>query len=271
LQCGPIRHKVDAKEESEKRPFDHFVMPRFTRYLAPLEKELSIQELYADLCVNELRNRLIADDVIAGFQSGGNALVLTERTAHVELLADKVREKVPDVITLVGNVSAREKKEVLDRIAGVAAGAQLTLIATGRYIGEGFDESRLDTLFLAMPIAWKGTLHQYAGRLHRLCENKREVRIYDYVDIDVRVLEKMYQKRLSGYAAIGYKVSAAQSQGDSIGIIFDRRNFLRVFDADVMSANREIIIVSPYVTSRRARQMLMALNPALEKKLTWRS
>jgi len=143
----------------------------------------------------------------------------------------------------------------------------LTLVATGKYIGEGFDEPRLDTLFLAMPISWKGTLQQYAGRLHRLFEGKSEVQIYDYVDIHVRMLEKMYNKRLTGYAAIGYKAKGESITTESIDIIFDKSNFLPVYSNDIVNAAREILIVSPFVTRKRSLQMMQNLEVALGNKV----
>jgi hypothetical protein len=177
-------------------------------------------------------------------------------------------EKIPDVISLTGGMGTRQTREILTKIAETPTGKQLTLVATGKYIGEGFDEPRLDTLFLAMPISWKGTLQQYAGRLHRLCENKNEVQIYDYVDIHVRMLEKMYHKRLTGYASIGYK---AKGEGvavtELIDIIFDKSNFLPVFSNDIVNAAREILIVSPFATKKRTLQMLQYLDAALRNKV----
>ncbi|MCG6536206.1 MAG: phospholipase D-like domain-containing protein, partial [Syntrophales bacterium LBB04] len=268
MHCGPIRYKVDARKQAEQRPFEHYVIPRFTSFRVPFEtdeNELSIQELYSEIAANELRNQLIADDVIKNYQDGRNSLVLTERTAHVELLAKKLNESIPDVITLIGGTAAKAKKEALSRISNAAADRQLTLIAIGKYIGEGFDEARLDTLFLAMPISWKGTLQQYAGRLHRLYESKREVQIYDYIDIHVMMLGKMYNKRLAGYASIGYKAKAGSLADESMDIIFDNRNFLPVYQNDVINARREIVIVSPFITKRRILQMLPLMRTALEK------
>jgi len=161
-------------------------------------------------------------------------------------------------------MGAKETGEVLKRIAATPAERKLTLIATGRYLGEGFDEPRLDTLFLTMPISWKGTLQQYAGRLHRLFENKKEVQILDYVDIHVRMLEKMYQRRLSGYAAIGYKVKAGTIETDTIDIIFDKDSFLPVYSNDIVAAKRELVIVSPFVTRRRALRMLPLMESAVK-------
>lgn len=140
-------------------------------------------------------------------------------------------------------------------------------MATGHFIGEGFDEPRLDTLFLAMPISWKGTLQQYAGRLHRLLETKKEVRIYDYVDIQVKMLEKMYQKRLNGYASMGYKAKSEEITASSLDIIFNKDNFLPVFNQDIVTASKEILIVSPFVRKRRTQQMIQQLKISIGKNI----
>jgi superfamily II DNA or RNA helicase len=270
MQCGPIRYRDDAKKQAEKRPFDHFVIPRFTTLRVPLdkvEKDVSIQEHYSHMVVDEMRNRLIVNDVIDCHESGRNCLVLTDRTKHLELLAERLRERIPEVMTLRGGRGTKEAGEILQRISDTPADKLLTLIATGRYIGEGFDEPRLDTLFLTMPISWKGTLQQYAGRLHRLFEKKNEVQIYDYVDTHVGVLERMYNKRLNGYASIGYKAKAGSVGADSIDVIFDKSNFLPVYNNDIVTAQREILIVSPFVTKRRTVQMMQHLEVALRSKV----
>ncbi|MBE0447386.1 MAG: DEAD/DEAH box helicase family protein [Actinobacteria bacterium] len=259
MQCGPIRFQVKAKEQALRRPFEHYVIPRFTGFKAPVvdgEKELTIQELYAQIAIDEIRNQLIVDDVINAQESGRNSLVLTERTAHVELLAKKLSGKIPNVIALTGSMGVKETKKILAKISETPPDKQLTLVATGKYIGEGFDEPRLDTLFLAMPISWKGTLQQYAGRLHRLYKNKNEVQIYDYVDIHVRMLERMYNKRLKGYASIGYRAKGESNAPGLINIIFDEHSFLSVFRNDIVHAQREVLIVSPFVAKRRVTQML---------------
>jgi len=270
MQCGPVRYRDDAKKQAEKRPFDHFVIPRFTALRVPLdkdEKDVSIQEHYSLMVVSEMRNQLIVDDVVKSHESGRNCLVLTERTSHLELIAGKLREKIPEVMTLRGGRGTKEIAEIFKRISDTPADRQLTLVATGRYIGEGFDEPRLDTLFLTMPISWKGTLQQYAGRLHRLFEDKREVQVYDYVDIHVNMLEKMYHKRLNGYASIGYKAKACAVAVNSIDVIFDKSNFLPVYGNDILAAEREILIVSPFVTKRRTLQMMQQLEIALRNKV----
>jgi superfamily II DNA or RNA helicase len=267
MQCGPIRFRDDAKKQAEKRPFDHFIIPRFTSFNASLDKEekdISIHELYAGIIKNEMRNQLIVDDVVQCHKNDRNCLVLTERINHVELLANELGKKIPDVISLMGGMGIKETRETMSRISEISEERPLTLVATGRYIGEGFDEPRLNTLFLAMPISWKGTLQQYAGRLHRLFEKKKEVLIYDYVDVRVRMLERMYNKRLAGYASIGYKAKGENIAAESTDIIFDKTNFLPVYSNDIVNASREILIISPFVTKRRTLQMIQNLNIALK-------
>ncbi len=271
MHCGPVRYRADARKEAARRPFEHLVIPRFTSFRTPIdreEKDMSIQEFYSRIATDEWRNQQIVDDVVRAQGNGRNSLILTERTAQVELLAAQLGEHIPEVITLTGGKGVKETRQVLARIAATPAGEPVTLVATGKYIGEGFDEPRLDTLFLAMPISWRGTLQQYAGRLHRLFQNKKEVQIYDYVDIHVRALEKMYQKRLAGYAAIGYRAKGESLAAEPADIIFDNTNFLPVYHNDLMNAVREVVIVSPFVTRRRTRQMLSTLEVALAKRVS---
>ena len=271
MQCGLIRYRDDPKKQAERRPFEHYVIPRFTSFRVPLDKveqDITIQELYSEILTNDSRNQLIVDDVVKSYQNGRNCLVLTGRIAHVEWLSKNLSERIPEVISLTGGMGIKETKEIMQRIVDTPNDKPLTLVATGKYIGEGFDEPRLDTLFLVMPISWKGILQQYAGRLHRLCENKHEVQIYDYVDLRVKMLEKMYHKRLSGYASIGYKAKGESiAITDSIDIIFDKQNFLPVYSNDIVNAAKEILIVSPFVTRKRTLQMMQHLEIALGKQV----
>lgn len=270
MQCGSIRYRDDAKKQAEKRPFAHYIIPRFTSFRVPLdkdEKDVSINELYAEIAANEMRNQLIIDDVVKCYESGRNCVVLTERTAHVVLLTKELGKRIPDVISAMGGMGTKETRETMARIANTPIDKPLTLVATGKYIGEGFDEPRLDTLFLAMPISWKGTLQQYAGRLHRLFEGKSEVQIYDYVDIHTRMFEKMYNKRLTGYASIGYKAKGESIATENIDIIFDKNSFLPVYSNDIVNATREILVVSPFITKRRTLQMIQNLEIAIGNKV----
>lgn len=135
---------------------------------------------------------------------------MTERKDHLEFLADRLRGFTRHLVVLKGGASAKQRRETLAGLAAIPATEERLVVATGRYIGEGFDDARLDTLFLTMPVSWRGTLIQYAGRLHRTHPGKAEVRIYDYVDDRVPVLSRMYERRLAGYRSIGYEPDAAR-------------------------------------------------------------
>ncbi len=268
--CGSIRYRVDAKAQAERRPFDHFLIPRFTSFRiggAENTETLTIQEIYSKLIEDDIRNELIIDDVVEGYKNGRNSLVLTGRVAHVKTLSDMLKRKIPDVISLTGGMGTKKTAETLQKIVSIPENNPFALVATGSFIGEGFDESRLDTLFLAMPVAWKGTLQQYAGRLHRLHQNKKDVQVYDYIDIHVRMLEKMYGKRLKGYSAIGYKAKVESIPDSPTDIIFDEQSFFPVYLNDIENASKHVMIVSPFVTKKRVTQMMGYFENILKKQL----
>jgi superfamily II DNA or RNA helicase len=205
MQLGPIRFSVDAKSQTARRPYDHRLIVRETAFrLDASSSAPGIQELYRALADDGQRNRQILDDVIVQLEAGRSPILLTERKDHLESFAVALRKLARHVIVLQGGMTAKERREVAARLAAIPDTEERVVLATGRYIGEGFDDARLDTLFLAMPISWKGTLIQYTGRLHRLHARKKEVRIFDYVDGEVPVMLAMFKKRLRTYRAIGY-------------------------------------------------------------------
>jgi superfamily II DNA or RNA helicase len=263
MQCGKIRYRVDAKEQAEARPFEHFIIPRFTRFQKPAHRDHSkweFSDIYKDIQNSDVRNDLIIQDVIAATQQGRNPIILSERTEHVEYLAEQLKPHIKNVMVLTGGGSQKSSRENLQIVADIPENEPFVLVATGRYVGEGFDMPRLDTLFLTMPISWKGTVQQYAGRLHRLYDGKKEVQIYDYVDVHVAMLENMYQKRLKGYAAIGYKAKGTPQPLEEVHSIFDNHAFFPVYSADIIAARKEILIVSPFLTKRRVQSALNYLN-----------
>jgi superfamily II DNA or RNA helicase len=152
------------------------------------------------------RNALIVADVRKALQEGRTPILLTERTDHLDILAAELQNDVRHLVVLSGRLSAKERRETMKRLEMIPEGEQRLIAATGRYIGEGFDDPRLDTLFLAMPFSWKGTIVQYAGRLHRIHPGKTEVRVFDYVDTKVPKLLRMYKKRLKGFESMGYQL-----------------------------------------------------------------
>ncbi|MDP4170891.1 MAG: DEAD/DEAH box helicase family protein [Bacillota bacterium] len=204
LQCGPIRFKSDAKKQSKIRPFKHSLLARSTNFMT---KNSSIQEIYSEIAEDEHRNQLMFNDVLLELEKSRSPIILTERIDHIEKLAVQFNGFAKNIIILAGNKSRSERKKELEKLAKIPDSQERLIIATGKYIGEGFDDARLDTLFLAMPISWKGTLQQYVGRLHRLHSNKNEVKVFDYVDHHVPILKTMYEKRLAGYKSMGYVIA----------------------------------------------------------------
>jgi superfamily II DNA or RNA helicase len=205
MQVGPVRFSVNPKSQAARRPFSHELVVRETPFrLDGSPEKVGIQEIYRALAADQGRNDLILDDVIRAIDHGRSPILLTERRDHLEFLAEKLRGFVLHLVVLQGGMAGKKRQELVAKLADVPDDEERLVLATGRYIGEGFDDARLDTLFLAMPISWKGTLVQYSGRLHRLHPGKSEVRIYDYVDAAVPVLRRMFEKRLRTYRAIGY-------------------------------------------------------------------
>lgn len=208
MQCGPIRYRTDARSQAAARPFDHRVVARGTAFSMPAaDIEPGIQAIYSALAADPGRNQLMVADVLAAVAAGRSPLVLTERTDHRDGLAATLSESIANVFVMSGGMGAKKRRAIAEAMAATPADTPRVVVATGRCVGEGFDDARLDTLFLAMPVAWRGTLQQYAGRLHRMHAGKAEVVIYDYVDDGVPVLARMHQKRLAGYRAMGYTVA----------------------------------------------------------------
>ena len=210
MQCGPVRHRVDAKTQAAARPFTHHVLVRPTNFLATVDSDpdprLEFHQLYGALQNDNRRNQMICADVLSVVKQGRSPLVLTERIEHLQRLAQLLSPEIPCLILLQGGQSRKELDIAHARLAEMPEPACRVILATGKYIGEGFDDARLDTLFLALPVSWRGTIAQYVGRLHRLHEGKREVRVYDYADLDVPMLARMFDKRCRGYEALGYSI-----------------------------------------------------------------
>ncbi len=151
---------------------------------------------------DEDRNNQIINDVVTEVAKNRHPLILTERREHAIILAELIKKHDISYQVLRGAMKAKELKQAMDGLEK----AQV-LIATGKYIGEGFDLAKLDTLFLALPISWKGSLAQYVGRIHRQFKDKERVIVYDYVDETLPMLHRMFQKRTKGYEAMGYSLS----------------------------------------------------------------
>jgi superfamily II DNA or RNA helicase/very-short-patch-repair endonuclease len=210
MQCGPVRHRVNARAQAAARPFEHFVLVQPTAFQPSRspdsDKRVEFQALYQELVDDEPRNRRICDDVIESVRAGRSPLVLTERNDHLDRLESGLCASVRHLVVLRAAMGKRQRQAIIGHLAAIPPEEPRVIAATGKYVGEGFDDPRLDTLFLTLPVSWRGTIAQYAGRLHRLYDGKREVRIYDYADLNVPMLGRMFDRRCRGYEAVGYTI-----------------------------------------------------------------
>jgi superfamily II DNA or RNA helicase len=258
MQCGPIRYNADAKAQMQSQTFQRLLVPRFTPFRPISGEDLSFTKVSQQLAEDEYRNLFIVKDVIEALKEGRSPIILTNRTVHVEILADLLKPHCPNVITLVGSESTKEKRQKMEQLQSIPSTEPIVIVATGKYVGEGFDYARLDTLFLVSPVAWKGIVAQYAGRLHREFEGKQDVQIYDYIDIRVPVCESMYRKRLKGYASIGYKIRNNEMFDNlfpTTDLIYDGLNFVSPFISDLSQCKRSVVISCPKVRIGRQTQI----------------
>lgn len=262
MQCGPIRYVSDAKVQMAGQSFSRILIPRFTPYRALEEKANALQHL-SDLTRDKARNEMIVKDVADNLKEGRNPIVLTKRKEHIDILADMLRPLCENVICLTGTASAKEKRKAMDKLQKTPETEPLVIVATGNYVGEGFNCPRLDTLFIALPVAYPNIVQQYTGRLHREVKGKKEVRVYDYIDIHVPVLANMYGKRLKHYAPIGYSLQTEEIlRTEPQNIVYGREDYLAAFIEDVDAAKSSVVIACDtlqYMKNQLAKAM-QALN-----------
>lgn len=204
MQCGPIRHKA-AKPASA--PHDMEVVPQMLHKRIDLPQEAGIQDVFRQLVIDEARTATIAAEIENSFSQGRKVLVLTERTEHLDAIQVALIEKIPALFVLHGRMTKKLRTTLITELNALPPDEPRVLLATGKLVGEGFDHPPLDTLVLAMPISWSGTLQQYAGRLHREHASKTNVRVIDFVDTGHPALMRMWEKRQRGYRAMGYKIN----------------------------------------------------------------
>ncbi|MGM9699391.1 MAG: TOTE conflict system archaeo-eukaryotic primase domain-containing protein [Prevotella sp.] len=261
MQCGKIRYTADAKSQMDRQNFVRTLVPRFTSFRNVLPDTKTYTQTIEALSTDKMRNNLIIEDVKTVIEEGRTPIILTNLTSHVRILTELLQPHAMHVVSLVGADSAKEKRMAMEKLENIPASDTLVIVATGKYIGEGFDYPRLDTLFLALPISWKGNIAQYAGRLHRDYDGKNEVRIYDYVDIRIPLCDSMYRKRLRGYASVGYGVPKP-TDGNSAPkpeLIYDGHTFSGPFHQDLLAAKQSIVISCQKIKFKYAPRLLYLL------------
>lgn len=278
MLLGPIRYRYTSKERAKEQGIAHLVYPRFTRAVAAGfgQDKMHPNDAYEIVRNNEDRDNLIISDVKQCIADGRTPVVLSKYVNHSERLYKQLENHADKIFLLSGKNSKKEHREILQKMGQVNAAESMILVATGKLIGEGFDYPRLDTLIMATPVAGKSVVEQYAGRLNRDYEGKKNVIIYDYVDSHIPMFDRMYGKRLKAYRQIGYEIySEKDTEKQETNAIFDLDNYFEVYKRDLLEANREIIISSPAISAKKVEELMLLLKEKQESGLrtvivTWR-
>lgn len=264
MLCGPLRHVIDPKTQAIQQGIQRVVRPRFTGVRLPAYKPgASFNQVLDLLCAHTARNEAIVDDALDTASNGRHSLVLSKRKKHAEELYRLLQSRGHEPILLTGEIDAKERKAILNSLPGFEHEHRI-IIATEGLLGEGFDLSYLDTLLIATPISWDGSITQQAGRLHRSHEGKQRVEIFDYVDLSIPMLARMHQKRLKTYAKLGYEVFAANDnkQADR-NILVRSATAVEALADDIASATKSIFIAAPYASAACLAKLAAALTSAI--------
>ena len=265
MQLGLVRYKYTAKDRAEKQGIGHYIYPRFTR-IVDVSDNISITEALSLVSGSELRNLQIVADVKECIHLGRTPIVMTKRKEHAAILFDMLSGVAEHTFLLQGGGGLKERAKLREQMAAVPADESMLVVAIGQYVGEGFNYPRLDTLLLAMPISFEGNVEQYAGRLNRDYEGKKDVIIFDYIDRYVPILERMYLKRLRTYKRIGFEICSQVVDKQHISnSIYDSATYSEIFSQDVTSANSSVIISSPGLGTSKVWQFLRHL-PMIQER-----
>ena len=267
MLLGPIRYKYTSKDRAKEQGIEHLVYPRFTRTVVPRfsQDKMHPNEAYEIIRNNEERDEFIIRDVKRCVDAGRTPVILSKFIDHSQRLYQRLMDYADKVFLLSGRNSKKEHKEMIKQMNQVKPEESMILVATGKLIGEGFDYPRLDTLIMATPVAWKGVVEQYAGRLNRDYDGKKNVMIYDYVDCHIAMFDRMYHKRLKAYKQIGYDIfSMGSTEKPNVNAIFDIDHYKDAYQRDLLSAQKEIIISSPAISGKKVSEMIHFLSDKQE-------
>ena len=263
MLIGPIRYSYTAKEKAKEQGIQHLVYPRFTRTVPPrgvITDKMHPNEAYEIIHNNDVRDEQIIEDVKNCVAAGRTPVVLSRYKDHSEKFYEQLKNYADHVFLMTGNNSKKEHRKILEQMHQVDKNESLILIATGSLVGEGFDFPRLDTLFMATPVSFRGVVEQYAGRLNRDYAGKENVIIYDYVDNHIPMFNNMYMKRLKAYKQIGYEFGdGLQTVKQTVNAIYDGNNYSEYYHKDLLDSNKNIIISSPVISGSKVYELINML------------
>ena len=257
MLLGPLRHRFTAMERAKEQGIGHYFVPRYTRTVDTMDSRKDINKAYSLISTSKIRNEMIVHDVRMSVSQKHTPVILTRFKEHAKLLSDILKDDADHVFLLYGDNSDKENTSIREKLKQVSEKESLILIATGQKIGEGFDFPRLDVLMLAAPVSFEGRLEQYVGRLNRDYKGKEAVYVYDYIDSHMKFFCKMYTKRLRTYKKIGFSVWQDHIQSkQTINAIYDSGNYTEKFEQDIVEAEKEIVISSPYICQEKIERLL---------------
>ena len=263
MLIGPIRYSYTAKEKAKEQGIQHLVYLRFTRTVPPrgvITDKMHPNEAYEIIHNNDVRDEQIIEDVKNCVATGRTPVVLSRYKDHSEKFYERLKSYADHVFLMTGNNSKKEHRKILEQMHQVDKNESLILIATGSLVGEGFDFPRLDTLFMATPVSFRGVVEQYAGRLNRDYAGKENVIIYDYVDNHIPMFNNMYMKRLKAYKQIGYEFGdGLQTVKQTVNAIYDGNNYSENYHKDLLDSNKNIIISSPVISGSKVYELINML------------
>ena len=263
MLIGPIRYSYTAKEKAKEQGIQHLVYSRFTRTVPPrgvITDKMHPNEAYEIIHNNDVRDEQIIEDVKNCVAAGRTPVVLSRYKDHSEKFYERLKSYADHVFLMTGNNSKKEHRKILEQMHQVDKNESLILIATGSLVGEGFDFPRLDTLFMATPVSFRGVVEQYAGRLNRDYAGKENVIIYDYVDNHIPMFNNMYMKRLKAYKQIGYEFGdGLQTVKQTVNAIYDGNNYSENYHKDLLDSNKNIIISSPVISGSKVYELINML------------
>lgn len=263
MLIGPIRYSYTTKEKAKEQGIQHLVYPRFTRTVPPrgvITDKMHPNEAYEIIHNNDVRDEQIIEDVKNCVAAGRTPVVLSRYKDHSEKFYERLKNYADHVFLMTGNNSKKEHRKILEQMHQVDKNESLILIATGSLVGEGFDFPRLDTLFMATPVSFRGVVEQYAGRLNRDYAGKENVIIYDYVDNHIPMFNNMYMKRLKAYKQIGYEFGdGLQTVKQTVNAIYDGNNYSENYHKDLLDSNKNIIISSPVISGSKVYELINML------------
>ena len=265
MLLGPVRHKYSVKEQADAAGLKGFVYPRFTRVVSVTGERLEIFAADSLIADSQIRNEQIVSDVEQAIQSGRTPVILTKLRKHAEILTKMLQGKADHVFLIYGGQTMKQNQEIKEKMLLVPQGETLVLIATGQKVGEGFNFPRLDTLMLAAPIKFEGKLKQYVGRLSRTYEGKKDMIVYDYVDGHISFFDRQYKERLKTYKKLGYQViSKPMNEKQIVNSIYDGLDYAETFEHDIIEADSEVVISSPYIRRTKVERMISLLKARQE-------